>query len=559
MKVYIQGQGLVSLTNNEFLASGGEGSVYAVGNIAVKIYTDPTRALPVGKITELARITDPHIIKPESVVEDVSHKPVGYTMKLVRDTHPLCQTFTRAFREREGLDQVRMLNLTQQIQHLVEHTHKAGILIVDLNEMNYILSSDYKTVFAIDVDSYQTPNYKATAIMASVKDWSVSGNNFTEGSDWFSFACVAFQMLTAIHPYKGKHPTVQGLEQRMQKGISVFDPKVTVPKMVYPFDQIPRGYLAWFKSIFVDGKRLPPPKDPGGVLVVQTAPRTTMPTGIVESTLLFTLEEDILFYQDGCSIFQKGFYIQQRKFDAEGPFLVVGLTPQHKHPFVVGVSGSRLVVHVAGVRVKNPPPIDVKSVMSCAGRVYFHSGNTIQELVSFEGNTDQTSLDRIVWGTEQVASAHPNTTKLFPGVAFQDLLGETQVVVFPEPGTAYQVAIPLLNRNPVIDARFCGRVLMVHHVSPSGPLRSVFLFREDGSGFDLVSQGDDLSLNFIRLDGGVVVHLLNDDSLEVWTESRPGAVRKISEPGLPGGANLVQVGGRAGYFTEKSLFSMRMK
>lgn len=53
MKVTVQGQGQVTLLQSDFVAAGGEGSIYCKGTTAYKIYADPKRMLPLGKMTEL--------------------------------------------------------------------------------------------------------------------------------------------------------------------------------------------------------------------------------------------------------------------------------------------------------------------------------------------------------------------------------------------------------------------------------------------------------------------------------------------------------------------------
>jgi DNA-binding helix-hairpin-helix protein with protein kinase domain len=196
----IKGKGhIIDLNNKNFLAQGGEGSVYVIGKTAYKIYNDPKKMLPLGKIRELSVLTDKNIIKPDEVLT-VKNQEVGYTMRFVDDTYALCQLFTKAFRQRNNLQHDTMFKLIQSLQNLVKHIHEKKILVVDLNEMNFLASTDFKDIYAIDVDSYQTPTYKATAIMESIRDRHTK--NFNEGSDWFSFAILAFQMFIGIHPYK---------------------------------------------------------------------------------------------------------------------------------------------------------------------------------------------------------------------------------------------------------------------------------------------------------------------------------------------------------------------
>ena len=78
MKITVQGQGQVTLLQSDFVAAGGEGSVYCKGATAYKIYADPKRMLPLGKMAELAAISDKDVIKPEVVLLDTkSSSPVG--------------------------------------------------------------------------------------------------------------------------------------------------------------------------------------------------------------------------------------------------------------------------------------------------------------------------------------------------------------------------------------------------------------------------------------------------------------------------------------------------
>src|SRR5207248_7337064 len=112
-------------------------------------------------------------------------------------------------------------------QEGVRHVHERGILIVDLNEMNFLLDASVEEILFIDVDSYQTPGFPATALMESIRDRHAA--RFSQATDWFSFGIVSFQMFTGIHPYRGKHPTLTGLDARMERNVSVLNPEVAVP------------------------------------------------------------------------------------------------------------------------------------------------------------------------------------------------------------------------------------------------------------------------------------------------------------------------------------------
>ena len=199
-RYFVRSKGQLQLGKAEFKAQGGEGSVYVKGSNAYKIYTDPSRCIQQAKIDELAMLVQPNIIRPLELILDGRNRPVGYSMRYVGKAHSLCQLFPRAFRQRNNITPELTLRLVRQLQTGVSHVHSRGILIVDLNELNFLVSSDFKELFFIDVDSYQTPSFPATVLMESVRDRHAK--TFSTDSDWFSFAVVSFQMFVGIHPFQ---------------------------------------------------------------------------------------------------------------------------------------------------------------------------------------------------------------------------------------------------------------------------------------------------------------------------------------------------------------------
>ena len=239
-RYFVQGAGEVRLGRTEFKAQGGEGAVYVKGQTAYKIYADPSRCIAQAKIDELSLLVQPNIIRPVQLILDRQNLPVGYTMRAIGKAHSLCQLFPKAFRQRNNITPEIMLRLVRQLQTGVLHIHSRGILVVDLNEMNFLVSTDFAELFFIDVDSYQTPSFPATALMESVRDRHATTH--THDSDWFAFAVVSFQMFVGIHPFKGTYAPLQHLpdnaarlDARMRANISVLHAGVTVPAACFPF------------------------------------------------------------------------------------------------------------------------------------------------------------------------------------------------------------------------------------------------------------------------------------------------------------------------------------
>lgn len=560
MKVIVQGQGEVTLTQREFVASGGEGSIYSKGVTAYKVYTDPSRMLPVGKIAELAAIHDPDVIKPEKVLLDPKgNRPIGYTMRFVSDAVPLCQTFTRAYRDREGLDHATMFGLVRTLQERVDHIHQAGMLVVDLNEMNFLVDKGHQEVYAIDVDSYQTKSYPATAIMPSVRDWTVQGHDFTELSDWFSFACVAYTMFRGIHPYKGKHPTIHGLEERMRANASAFDPSVTVPKVAYPEDVIPPAYRAWFRAVLQDGKRLPPPTDPNHTISVTLTPPTFVAgAGLTISDLLL-FQEDILAYEESGGVAvvgtATGIYLGTRKVLGPTPVRAIGFSPKNNRPIAAWVEGGRLRLHdlVGGRAISLDLVAD--ALMGYHGRIYVRTGERLLEIVL----TDMSS--GVVASTRNVANVLEKATHVYPGVVVQNLLGSVFVHVFPRAGASHQIRVPDLDGVRIVDARHDGRILMVV-ASVAGRFdRLTFLFAEDYDTYQTLPVVRDITpsgLNFVTLDSGVLVHLTEVEEIEVVSLTS-GKTRTVRDPALGNDMRLVQHAGRVAFIRGSKVCSMSLR
>lgn len=257
-KYNVTGQGTVTLADQDFIIEGGEGKIYAKNGVAYKIYTNPQDVISFAKIQELACLNHPHIIRPQALVLDQQHHPVGYTMQHITNTIALPRFFTQNFKQQQHIQTTDLFSILQTIKETIHFIHQQNCLMVDGNEMNYLVNKDnFKQVYFIDVDSYQTPSFPATALMPSIQDYHTQG--FNQLTDWFAFAILACQILLGIHPYKGKHPTLKNLAARMQANISIFNKAVSLPHTVGDINQLPDSIKAWFIQLFEQGQRSPPP------------------------------------------------------------------------------------------------------------------------------------------------------------------------------------------------------------------------------------------------------------------------------------------------------------
>ena len=168
LNLIVENEGKVTLTDREYLTSGGEAQVFVKNDTAYKIYHDASKMIPLPKMMELQALTASNVLRPNNTIRD-GNKAVGYTMKYIKGTHPMCKLFTMNFRQDNKITEDDIVKMVKEIQITIDQIHKEGCLIVDLNELNLLASGDFVIPYFIDVDSYQTKSYKPTAIMESCR------------------------------------------------------------------------------------------------------------------------------------------------------------------------------------------------------------------------------------------------------------------------------------------------------------------------------------------------------------------------------------------------------
>ncbi len=525
MDVYVQGK-KVRLTQAEFRGQGGEGAVYVRGDTAYKVYADPAKTISPAKIGELSALTLPDIVRPQDVLWDAHKTPIGYTMRAVPDTHVLCRTFPKTFRDRMGLTPEKALHLVRELQAGVRHVHGCGLLVVDLNEMNFLVDPQFEHVFFIDVDSYQTPRFPATALMDSVRDRHAQ--KWDRGTDWFSFAVVSFQMLVGIHPYKGKHPSLKTLEERMCGNVSVLNPSVSVPGACLPFAVIPQAYREWYGAVLERGCRVPPPDDPFAIVTLPARPARQEAEGgpFVIHPYAGSLEPDLI------------------------------RVPKTGRSVRATFQRDRVSLYDVGEGRAIPLDLAGEQMMTTEGRLYVKAGASLLE-VSFLA-MPQRVLPRV----KVVGTVLEQATQLFEGIALQNLLGAWYASLLPKSGVCVQVRLPELDGSQVVDAKFQGGVLMAVAVREGRYRKLIFRFSATCDTYDVRACEDlqTLGVNFVVLDHGVCLHLNDAEELEVFPARIHGAGMKVlADPALRGDCLLGKDGSQALFARDGVLYRFSLR
>jgi hypothetical protein len=529
MQIRIQGKGDITLTQADFKAAGGQGSVYVKGATAYKIYANPNQMIPPAKLQELSVLTQANVIRPLEVIFDQHNHAVGYTMRHVANAFALCQLFPKAFRQRHNLTPNVVLQLVQKLRTGVRHIHQHNILLVDLNELNFLVAENFSELYFIDTDSYQTPSFPATALMESVRDRHAK--QFDERSDWFSFAVVSFQMFIGIHPYKGLHKKLATMDARMHANVSVLNPAVTVPAACLPFDVIPTNWRDWYKAVLDEGKRLPPPTEAPSAITLANV-QTQHQTGSQQFVLTKWLEfdSDVIVHQHNLTSTKANVYAGgKRVAPLPCPDAKVTITPRNHHVIAVWLEDHQIRARNLSTGVDVTADIRGEKLMLNDGRIYLKAGASLSELTFIE------LPNKLMLAAKPVGNVLPNATQFFDGVAIQNLLGAFYASYFPAPGVCYQSRLPELDGYQIIDAKAERNILIVLAARNSAYDKFIFRFDEECATYDVRVCADVTltDINFVVLASGVCLLMNDRDELELFA-SRIGAseLKIISDPAI---------------------------
>ena len=561
-RYFLQGKGEIKLSQSDFKAQGGEGSIYVKKSTAYKIYSDPSRTIQPAKIIELSVLTQPNIIRPLEIVLNAKNEPVGYSMRHVDKAYALCQLFPKAFRQRTNLTPEHTLRLVRRLQEGVDHIHNNGILIVDLNELNFLVASDFGEIYFIDVDSYQTPSFSATSLMDSVRDRH--SRVFSTNSDWFSFAVVSFQLFVGVHPFKGSYPPLQHLsgtqnklEARMRSNISVLRKEVSVPMSCLSFSLIPPVYLDWYRATFEDGKRLPPPNELRPVVTILPQVRNSLIKG---SSFLITeareCDSPIILHDGLVTITQQSIYFEGRSFPKPAADVKVVVTPRQRHLIAVYTDASEVKFWDLTTDREIESTFKGEQVAIAEGNLFIKQAESIFQIDFIE------LRGRILIGIKQVANVMMRSTQMFNGLAIQSLLGATYASILRASGKCYQIRLPELDGHMIIDAKLEKNVLIVVIASGGNYDKLIYRFAADFNAYDLRRLTDVTitGIEFTVLDTGVVLHLTDENELEIFSASRGSAsTRTINDPALDDDVRLFHTGKQALLARDNKLYKMSLR
>lgn len=563
MKYFVRGKSEVILNQNNFVSKGGEGSIFRKGNITYKIYEDAKKMIPEAKIKELQLITKQNVIKPKDIILNKKNTVVGFTMDWV-NAIPLCKLFTNDFRNRSGITEDSTIELIENMKLTIDEIHKVGCLIVDANEFNFLADNqNYVIPYFIDVNSYKTPSFPATAIMPSIRDWHTK--EFTELSDWFSFAIIACQLLVGIHPFKGRHPKYKknDIESRMKSNVSIFNNKVRVPAPTRDFNIIPSKYKEWFIDLFENGKRLLPPELPGTVIL------TPVVVTVVKSTdkfeIKFLKEFDSEIYYHGMIFGNQIVKTKEKLYIGNVDYKIsqgteILFTPKYSTPILVKIDQEKLKLKSLDNNKKiNAPELNCQDLMIIDNVLYIKNNGALVELTFNERQEYITLAIKNTWNIMQ------NSSIIFSGVVYQSVLGKPYLVI-PLPkidglSSCIVKDIPEIEDYKIIEAKHDSGVCVLIAYKDGIYSRMIFKFNKNYTkySFRLIEDITDPTINFTTLDNGVVV-MMNDDLIEIFSNDiYKDKVSAFDDPDVDSTMKLCKNGTEVRFYQSNKLYTIKMK
>lgn len=558
--IFIDGIGKETLTQNNYKASGGEGSIYQKGDTAFKIMHPGHQIIPKKKIEELNKINADNVLIPLRYIFDNHGTPIGFTMKFVQGTESLCKVFNMGFKQKNGLSPQDIADLVKEMQKTLQKVHDANILVVDFNQMNFLVDGKtFKNPYFIDTDSYQTPSFKATAIMECIRDRSVPKGNFTKLTDWFSWGVVAFWLYIGTHPYRGGHPNYSMNDwngKRMDDNVSIFDPDVTTPANCLPFSVIPKPHLDWFKDVFVNKTRSIPPLPDGHVVVAVGITPKTMADFIVKEIFAYdSLIRDI-FFDNGSR-----YVVSKRKvwkddvcvlnFDVK--YDTVGFSKIEDGDYPLFVSCCDDKVSFYDFNNKNVvADMKAEKIMFYNGKVYTKTGNRLIE------HKCSKIYNRTIHSVKEIANIFGSACNLFEGVVTQDIVGNMWLLIPNIAGNFVNVAVPELDGHRVTDAKFCGDTCVLIAEKRGSVYRFVISFSKSREKYDLRKMDAEIgdSADFVVKSTGVCVSPIEGGDLETWAGNQSRIFKKSP---IPMGALLFNDNNVTVFAVNNKLYSVEKK
>lgn len=499
-----------------FIAKGGEATVYSYHNDVFRIYHDKSKMVPLEKINELSVLkSKDHIILPKEIVTDKKNEIVGFTMNNIGNrTLPLMRLFNTGFWKKNNLNINKIIKIVEFMQETTIFVHKNECLIVDFNELNNLIDdTNFSLVYYIDTCAWKTRSYPPTAVTLFAKDYTK--NIFDEYTDWYSFAILVFQLFTGTHPFRGSHPKYKGLPikeetvKRMKENASVYDRGVTLNTAVRDISNIPSNYNIWFKDLFVSGKRCFPPGMAGVVTIIHVD--KIISKDILITTFYREFDKEIIDYKSvlGKEIFyfDDSLIVDNKEYkDCKSIIFDCELTPYN-----VRVEKGFLTFKNLNTGQKEISNFKSEKFFIIDNELY----NKYEDFVCHI-KLNKTPVKLLIsvnnqWNVMRYSS------KIFDGVIYENILGKCWFFIpVYQKNWGVTIGIKELDDYKIIDCVMKKNILIVIGKNKNDLKKFIIKFNAKFNEYKSFSIKDNIDvINFVVLDNGIVVNA-EEDKIEIF-------------------------------------------
>jgi hypothetical protein len=279
--------------------------------------------------------------------------------------------------------------------------------------------------------------------------------------------------------------------------------------------------------------------------VLQLTSLASLPS--VESTAFIVRElrefdSQIIWHSSSVTVTEKSIYFDGRRLE-KPPFDVkVAISPRQRHLIVAFTEDNKLRFRDLTSGRDIQLEFDNAEVMVINERFYIkqHENIFAVDFVELPQN--------VLAGLRPVANVMARATQVFDGLAIQNLLGTKYASIVTDDGGCHQLRLSELDSHQVVFARIERNVLIVVATQAGSYDKFVYRFARDFSSYKVRSINDisSIDINFTVLDTGVVLHLIDDNKLEVfWSNINSPDVRTLQDPLLETDVRLLHTGKQA--------------
>jgi hypothetical protein len=317
--------------------------------------------------------------------------------------------------------------------------------------------------------------------------------------------------------------------------------------------------------LFEKGKRLEPPSIVG---MVKVSPTKVIIIQSTDNFILKTISEYakpirgfFAYNATGVAYNDNTVYIGKIEYYLNETASDIIILPKNTTPIEVGIDHGKLFIRDMKTDKEIPIALSARNKMVVDNNVYVLTDTKIVEV----GISD--AFTNTVASIGLSLDIMPNSTKMFRGVVYQEMLGKKVFLFFfKKPGAKTssfrQIILPELDKFTIVDAKYELGVLIV--ITYLKGIYSKFIYKfnlETGEkSFRFIDNISNQDINFVVLDNGIVVCINENDEVEIFRNIIGyDDVKLIKDPIINSSIKLTKDGMRVLFCKGNKVYQLSIK